>query len=610
MSSKTSNRGFGYGCRDTPDVFNKYLEQMGFYRKHVATDSSSLFRVVSELQYDIQLYHSKVRAECVKFMSSHKPLFIKDIRYGFDAYVTNIARPRTYGSLVELRALALHYRANVFLFEPYTEGKWYMYNSKNTVTWRVFIGRDNHFDVVYPLEEIKSAAICQALVYQLLYSKVLALPDVEYAVERMLHDPQDKLIRYEKNKAGTTVALTEDGRRLELTKPGRGTTRCVLKHPHLCHFHNQTNFPFIERFFVEHGPEEGCRVYIGSNFRYTANKSNPLLREAKVSCVRQLLASGITPFPYKVAKALDPNIYRNVEYDVWQDIREERMIQMLGIDKRFHNLKFGKRLKHVTPLHMLEKEMKFKAEVVMADLNASEPAQNATEPEAEGLESDSPLTVAPYPMPSIYFPTPDQFGYNTVGIIPSDANHLTLADAIGVPTCLCKHLPQSPSMFHTPAPLTPLQQGPPPQTVQSNESLAVPDLITLVPHTLNHQPMQNEYLVMFDSPYQSPQAQQPQQHHHQQQQHHHLPYLHLSPHQQQQQQQQQPQHPYNQQQPHQHEQPQQQIAAATFQPRCLYHCVQNGNETNNRSTLSMTYETSSFTTLQPPAPGSPGFWRI
>lgn len=31
---------------------------------------------------------------------------------------------------------------------------------------------------------------------------------------------------------------------------------------------------------------------------------------------------GITPFPYKVAKALDPDIYRNIEFDSWSDQRK------------------------------------------------------------------------------------------------------------------------------------------------------------------------------------------------------------------------------------------------------------------------------------------------
>lgn len=37
--------------------------------------------------------------------------------------------------------------------------------------------------------------------------------------------------------------------------------------------------------------------------------------------VKQLLAQGATPFPYKVAKALDQNIYRNIEFDIWNDFR-------------------------------------------------------------------------------------------------------------------------------------------------------------------------------------------------------------------------------------------------------------------------------------------------
>uniref|UniRef100_A0A1B6HY16 OTU domain-containing protein n=1 Tax=Homalodisca liturata TaxID=320908 RepID=A0A1B6HY16_9HEMI len=37
--------------------------------------------------------------------------------------------------------------------------------------------------------------------------------------------------------------------------------------------------------------------------------------------VKDLLTLGVTPFPYKVAKSLDPDIYRNVEYDTWNDIR-------------------------------------------------------------------------------------------------------------------------------------------------------------------------------------------------------------------------------------------------------------------------------------------------
>lgn len=36
---------------------------------------------------------------------------------------------------------------------------------------------------------------------------------------------------------------------------------------------------------------------------------------------------GITPFPYKVAKALDPNMYRNIEFDSWNEMRKEMKLQ-------------------------------------------------------------------------------------------------------------------------------------------------------------------------------------------------------------------------------------------------------------------------------------------
>lgn len=34
----------------------------------------------------------------------------------------------------------------------------------------------------------------------------------------------------------------------------------------------------------------------------------------------------IAPFPFKVAKALDPNIYRNIEYDSWGETRRGKRI--------------------------------------------------------------------------------------------------------------------------------------------------------------------------------------------------------------------------------------------------------------------------------------------
>lgn len=51
------------------------------------------------------------------------------------------------------------------------------------------------------------------------------------------------------------------------------------------------------------------------------------------------------PFPYKVAKALDPNIYRNIEYDTWTEIRRGKFFVAIYIIRRFiSQVKFYKNI--------------------------------------------------------------------------------------------------------------------------------------------------------------------------------------------------------------------------------------------------------------------------
>lgn len=606
MSAERPKRGFGFGCRETPDIYNRFLEQLGFYRKHTATDSSSLFRVVSELQYDVQIYHGKVRQECVKFMRNNRGIFAKDVNHSYDSYVNNISRPRTYGSMLELKALALRYKANVFIFEPLTEGKWFMFNPKYTVTWRVYVGRDNHFDVVHTLEYITEAAECQAIVYQLLYTDVLGLPDVEYAVERMLHDPEDKHITYETDEDGTTTAITPDGMQLQLSKPGN--TQCVLMYSHLCHFHNQDNFGFIEEFFHMYGSDEGCRVYIGDYFQDRTGKPNPLLTDPDSSCVRQLLALGITPFPYKAAKSLDPCIYRNVEYDVWQELRKERINDIFVNEKRLHNDRCVKREKHIEhPISVAGQlspgsgTTQTIAAYIPPKIDGAIFAMEPVKPVEYGYGgTDSPVTLSPYPVQHFYIPPMDQYA---VAIIPAERSQLTFspetaAHPMGVQGCIYNSFTtMSPMPFHATA-QSPLKQFTP--TLSPTEPLAMADHVTVLSPTIN-QSIPNESLFVYDSLWQTT----PQQPH----------YYHLTPPQQQQQQlpnsqEQSPNYQQHQRQRHQRhyqQQPQQQEIATPFIPRCLFQCVPNGAETNNRTPPTVTYDNNSYTTHQTVL-GSP-YWH-
>lgn len=104
-------------------------------------------------------------------------------------------------------------------------------------------------------------------------------------------------------------------------------SHCVLKDPKTCHFHNQVDF---EKIVEEHKDAITIINRIDDQGRMKIFKPiDGFLHEKTKSCVRQLLDEGITPFPYKVAKALDPSIYRNTEFELWSENRKEQRLKWL-----------------------------------------------------------------------------------------------------------------------------------------------------------------------------------------------------------------------------------------------------------------------------------------
>jgi hypothetical protein len=323
--NKPNRRPFATGSKPGPDELDHYLEERGFYRKHVARDASSLFRVVSEQVFDIQNYHEKVRQDVATFMELNIKDYANEVDKNFYNYVSNLRRSRTYGTLLELRVLARMYKRNIILFEPNQNMetlhrdfiKDEEYNAKEPI--RIFYShKDKHFDTIYPMEIVESLAECQSIVYDILYTDVFKLPDVKYAVERMLHDQEEQL----------TLPLEEDPNKYKnangdiIEFDGHEVTNCVLKDPRTCHFHNQEDFDDVvnenkDAITIINRSDDPGKLKIFKpvdGFLYKSDKS----------CVRQLLDEKITPFPYKVAKALDPSIYRNTEFELWSENRKEQ----------------------------------------------------------------------------------------------------------------------------------------------------------------------------------------------------------------------------------------------------------------------------------------------
>lgn len=108
--SEPIRRPFATGSKPGPDAVDHYLETQGYYRKHVARDASSLFRVVSEQIFDVQNFHEKVRQDCADFMELHSKEYSNEVDKNLYNYISNLRKARMHGTLLELRVLARKYR--------------------------------------------------------------------------------------------------------------------------------------------------------------------------------------------------------------------------------------------------------------------------------------------------------------------------------------------------------------------------------------------------------------------------------------------------------------------------------------------------------------------
>lgn len=153
-----------------------------------------------------------------------------------------------------------------------------------------------------------------ALVYEILYDGVYQLKDLPYAVDKMLHEKEptnhieyfmsENVERRKKQKERAKIFIESTN---EEDKEGN-TNAVALR----CKHHTED----VERASLL---KESLSVFVFN--RSLIQLENICLNCLNVNSAKDLLDHGITPFPYKVAKALDADIYRNIEFDVWSEMR-------------------------------------------------------------------------------------------------------------------------------------------------------------------------------------------------------------------------------------------------------------------------------------------------
>ncbi|KAM4663450.1 UDP-N-acetylglucosamine transferase subunit ALG13-like [Discoglossus pictus] len=273
-----------FGQKSLNEVtMDEYLASLGLYRKLTAKDASCLFRAVSEQLFYCQIHHAAIRKICVSYMRKNENLFESYVEGPFEKYLERLEDPKESAGQLEISALSFIFNQNFILYK--SPGKPPTYATDNNCDGKIMLccSSNGHYDSVFTKQFQANAAICQAVLYECLYRDVFGVDERElFAAVELFRSGTKK----NRNSASTG---SEDA-----------SYDCLPE---------RTKHPSDQRIEDAAGKD-------GENSLEDKNKQNT--EDPKSSENPNKM-----PFPYKVLKALDPEIYRNVEFDVWLDSRKE-----------------------------------------------------------------------------------------------------------------------------------------------------------------------------------------------------------------------------------------------------------------------------------------------
>ncbi|XP_075006134.1 OTU domain-containing protein 4 isoform X7 [Calonectris borealis] len=254
-----------------------YLRSQGLYRKRVAKDGSCLFRAVAEQVLHSQSRHIDVRMACVDYLRKNREKFEAFIEGPFEEYLKCLENPQEWVGQVEISALSLMYKKDFIIYrEPNASPSRVTENGFSDKVLLCF-SNGNHYDIVYPIEYSEKAALCQSLLYELLYEKVF--------------DTDVKKIIAELGAVG-------------VTEESNGSS------------------------------EVSASDSEDDNYRSKATTVSDMNGLKSLSGNKHLKSNGnptLLVLPKKVLKSLNPSVYRNVEYDVWLQSKWDQQKQDFSI---------------------------------------------------------------------------------------------------------------------------------------------------------------------------------------------------------------------------------------------------------------------------------------
>ncbi|XP_037264286.1 putative bifunctional UDP-N-acetylglucosamine transferase and deubiquitinase ALG13 [Falco rusticolus] len=274
-----------FGQKSFSEVaMDEYLGSLGLYRKMTARDTSSLFRAVSEQVFSSQIYHVEVRKACVLFMRQHQHKFQSYVEGAFEKYLERLGDPKETAGHLEMKALSVMYKRDFILYRYPAKPPTYATDNGFEDKILLCCSGNGHYDSVYTKQFQENAAICQAVLYEILYKDVFGMDEEELR---------------------SAVEVFRSGSKKNRNSGSVGN--------------EDSNFDCLHEKVSRNPSEKRVDDWEGNDtdnpqedkFKQGIEEEKPPENPSKM------------PVPYKVLKALDPEIYRNVEFDVWLDSRKE-----------------------------------------------------------------------------------------------------------------------------------------------------------------------------------------------------------------------------------------------------------------------------------------------
>ncbi|XP_074864231.1 UDP-N-acetylglucosamine transferase subunit ALG13 [Carettochelys insculpta] len=275
-----------FGQKSLSEVtMDEYLASLGLYRKLTAKDASCLFRALSEQLFLCQIHHMEVRKACVSFMKENQHNFESYVEGSFEKYLERLADPKESAGQLEISALSLIYNRDFILYRY--PGKPPTYATNNGFEDKILLccSSNGHYDSVYTKQFQADAAVCQAVLYEILYKGVFNMDEEELR---------------------TAVEMFRSGAKKSRNSASVGS--------------EDANYDFLPEKVSKATSERRVEDWEGND---TDNSPPEDKLKQGTEEAKPPENSSKMPFPYKVLKALDPEIYRNVEFDVWLDSRKE-----------------------------------------------------------------------------------------------------------------------------------------------------------------------------------------------------------------------------------------------------------------------------------------------